>query len=187
MNYDIKAIPTWYKGRKYRSRLEAKWQIMFDKLGWEAQYEPSQINGYNPDFTIRSFSNFYPNKIIIVEVKPSVFITDEYISEVQNKYMNVGANVLILDDMPFLREGKDYRTVKLGIGAETDKGKILDFHNVLMKGNNDFSTCTYSFDGWLYNNTDRKSWMDIHEDYNEWTLLHDIWNNAGNELMFNVK
>lgn len=159
---------------------------MFDKLGWEAQYEPSQINGYNPDFIIRTFSDSSPSKIIIVEVKPSVFITDQYINEVQQKYLNANANVLILDDMPFLRETKNGNTVKLGIGAETDKGILLDFHNVLMKSNNDFSTYIYHFDGWMYNETERKDFMDIHEDYNEWIMLHSIWINAGNKVMFEV-
>jgi hypothetical protein len=34
------AIPTEYKGVKFRSRLEAKWAIFFDTLGIEWEYEP---------------------------------------------------------------------------------------------------------------------------------------------------
>ena len=33
----INAIPTWYDGIKFRSRLEARWAVMFDVMGivWE--------------------------------------------------------------------------------------------------------------------------------------------------------
>lgn len=40
----IKAIETRYKGYRFRSRLEARWAVFFDKLGWEWRYE---VQGYN--------------------------------------------------------------------------------------------------------------------------------------------
>jgi len=51
----IKAIETHYKGYKFRSRLEARWAVFFDRLGVKWEYEPEGYgdkNGfaYLPDF-----------------------------------------------------------------------------------------------------------------------------------------
>jgi hypothetical protein len=35
----IKAIETSYKGHRFRSRLEARWAVFFDSLGWQWRYE----------------------------------------------------------------------------------------------------------------------------------------------------
>jgi hypothetical protein len=60
----MKAIPTFYKGRRYRSRLEAQWKAFFDLLGWQTEYEPIDFNGWIPDFVIIEAESVY------VEVKP---------------------------------------------------------------------------------------------------------------------
>jgi hypothetical protein len=59
---EIKAIETNYRGRKFRSRLEARWAIFFDGLGIEWEYEPEGFTlpsgkRYLPDFllTYQSF------------------------------------------------------------------------------------------------------------------------------------
>ena len=41
-----KGIPTLYNWRRYRSRLEARWAVMFDMLGWKAEYEPFDCDGW---------------------------------------------------------------------------------------------------------------------------------------------
>lgn len=53
----IKAIPTEYKGYRFRSRLEARWAVFFDACGVEWEYEPEGYdlgNGlyYLPDFLL---------------------------------------------------------------------------------------------------------------------------------------
>lgn len=60
----MKAIPTNYGGRQYRSRLEARWAAFFDLLGWKTEYEPLDFNGWIPDFVITEAETVY------VEVKP---------------------------------------------------------------------------------------------------------------------
>lgn len=45
-------IPTMYRGVRMRSRTEARWAAMFDRLGWRWSYEPFDLNGYIPDFVI---------------------------------------------------------------------------------------------------------------------------------------
>lgn len=67
------AIPTVYRGIQFRSRLEAKWAWIFDRLGWQWEYEPIDLNGWIPDFVIQG------EKPILVDVKP-IFVFDEGIA-----------------------------------------------------------------------------------------------------------
>jgi len=60
----MKAIPTKYQCRLYRSRLEARWAAFFKLLGWHAEYEPIDFNGWIPDFVLTEAETVY------VEVKP---------------------------------------------------------------------------------------------------------------------
>lgn len=53
MEYTIKAIPTTYRGVRFRSRLEARWAAFFDKMGWMWTYEPYDLDGWAPDFEIK--------------------------------------------------------------------------------------------------------------------------------------
>lgn len=51
-------ISTYYKGFRFRSRLEARWAICLDFLGWEWEYEPegyefSDGTRYLPDFRLK--------------------------------------------------------------------------------------------------------------------------------------
>lgn len=55
---NIKALPSIYGGIRFRSRLEARWAIFFDKLGVKWEYEPEgfDMDGvpYLPDFRLIS-------------------------------------------------------------------------------------------------------------------------------------
>ncbi len=55
----IKALETLYAGRRYRSRLEARWSIFFDTCGIAYQYEPEgfglKSGPYLPDFYLTDF------------------------------------------------------------------------------------------------------------------------------------
>jgi hypothetical protein len=57
-------IPTQYRGRHYRSRLEARWACFFDLVGWRFEYEPCDFDGWIPDFVL---CEFHP---VFIEVKP---------------------------------------------------------------------------------------------------------------------
>lgn len=61
----MNGIPTTFKGRLYRSTLEAKWASFFDLIGWEFEYEPFETGDWIPDFLIRGAG---PG--VLVEVKP---------------------------------------------------------------------------------------------------------------------
>lgn len=64
----IKPIETYYKGYRFRSRLEARWAVFFEVAGIEYHYEPEGLAaggiGYLPDF-------FLPKVGAWVEVKGS--------------------------------------------------------------------------------------------------------------------
>ena len=68
----IKAIETEYKGYKFRSRLEARWAVFFDKMGYKWQYE---LEGYRTNYDKNSIfylPDFYlPDFHTWVEVKGS--------------------------------------------------------------------------------------------------------------------
>ena len=68
--FQIKALPSFYAGVKFRSRLEARWARYFDILGLEWQYEPEGYQlasgNYCPDFLCKD--GIYE---FFVEVKPN--------------------------------------------------------------------------------------------------------------------
>lgn len=70
----IKAIETQYKGYRFRSRLEARWAVFFDALGWEWEYEREGFElpsgRYLPDF-------YLPHTDCWAEVKPFDFSEKE--------------------------------------------------------------------------------------------------------------
>ena len=60
----IKAIETVWKGYRFRSRLEARWAVFFDRLGVEWEYEPEGFedgegNRYLPDFRFKDRDGHY--------------------------------------------------------------------------------------------------------------------------------
>lgn len=70
----MKSIPTTYNGVKYRSRVEARWAVFFDAMGWPATYEQEgfDLDGvwYLPDFWLSSFG-------IYVEIKADEPLPEE--------------------------------------------------------------------------------------------------------------
>lgn len=70
----IKAIETRYKGYKFRSRLEARWAVFFDAMGYDWKYERQGYSlqdgelPYLPDFEIDRGGGGTP---LYVEVKGS--------------------------------------------------------------------------------------------------------------------
>lgn len=65
----IEAIPTLYRGVRFRSRLEARWATFFDAMKIKWKYEPKRFRlsteqWYIPDFFLPDFPMFY-------EVKPN--------------------------------------------------------------------------------------------------------------------
>jgi len=72
MNYHIKPLPTYYKSRLYRSRLEARWAAFFDLAEWKVEYEPLDLYEWTPDFLIDEHTP------ILVEIKPHSAYFQQY-------------------------------------------------------------------------------------------------------------
>jgi len=64
-----RGIPTVYRGVRMRSRLEARWAAMFDLLHWPWQYEPFDLEGYIPDFSLS-----FDAGPLVLEIKPEIEI-----------------------------------------------------------------------------------------------------------------
>lgn len=74
----MKAIQTFYKGYKFRSRLEARWAVFFDALDIEWQYETEGFElgkglYYLPDFYLPDLLG----KKAWIEVKPDIPYPDD--------------------------------------------------------------------------------------------------------------
>jgi hypothetical protein len=66
------AHPTTYKDVQFRSRLEARWAAFFDLAGWRWEYEPTDHNGWTPDFALIG-----KRDIVKAEVKPIEWCGDD--------------------------------------------------------------------------------------------------------------
>jgi len=78
----IKAIETFYDGHRFRSRLEARWAVLFDALdlNWEYELEGFEFEDgtrYLPDFFIHDTGWF-------IEVKPDTPLSDYESQKIKN-------------------------------------------------------------------------------------------------------
>jgi hypothetical protein len=93
----LKPIDTYYKGYKFRSKLEARWALFFDALGldWVYESEGYQLtNGewYLPDFWIRNLAGG-----MFAEVKPN---SDSDVSKSRQLAKDSGKRVWMCVDVP---------------------------------------------------------------------------------------
>lgn len=96
----MKAIETQYKGYRFRSRLEARWAVFFDRQGiaWEYEkegYNLGSVGLYLPDFWL-------PQVSMWAEVKPVPFSWKE-IERCWELQAHTGHDVVLLDGAPDFR------------------------------------------------------------------------------------
>jgi hypothetical protein len=131
----IKAIETEYKGYRFRSRLEARWAVFFDSMGFEWLYESEGFekpSGVNDENTIRYLPDFYLPKF---ETWCEVKGTNESLKEASNDLdwiLDFGSPIPGINDSyvynyPHQRnhEGKTHGLLILGNIPEPTKGIIL--------------------------------------------------------------
>lgn len=100
---EIKAISTVYNGIRFRSRLEARWAVFFDKLGIEYLYEfegyqlPS--GWYLPDFYLPHIDSF-------VEIKPEPEPEKERWGSLASK--KCGELAMLTQKKVYLQNGRPY-------------------------------------------------------------------------------
>lgn len=105
----IKAIETFYKGYRFRSRLEARWAVFFDKAEIKWLYEPEgyQLNSglYLPDFFLPEIAGG-----TWIEVKPNAELSKN--NNEQNKIVDLvygtGKQGMIVKGLPLENFSGDY-------------------------------------------------------------------------------
>lgn len=69
----MKAIETTYRGYRFRSRLEARWAVLFDSIGATWEYEPEGYEHddtcYLPDFLLHGVKGLDKGTDLYIEVK----------------------------------------------------------------------------------------------------------------------
>lgn len=91
-------IDTIYDGYHFRSRLEARWAVFFNCLGWKYEYE---IEGYNLESGFYLPDFYFPELNIWGEVKPTILTPIELqkcieLSEKMNSN-DIGVDVILLE------------------------------------------------------------------------------------------
>lgn len=109
-------IDTKYKGYFFRSRLEARWAVFFDCLGWNWLYEHEGFKlpsgAYLPDFffpDIKVYAEVKPTKLTIIELQKCIELSE------RNNSIIHEVNVVLLEGAPGL---KHYRTLTDGVFGE---------------------------------------------------------------------
>ncbi len=92
----VEAIETEYGGTLYRSRLEARWAVLFDLARSEYQYEPEgyklRSGWYVPDFWIGQWSCFFEVKHENVVIQTGHYCGER--SKAEDLTFMVGKDVL---------------------------------------------------------------------------------------------
>lgn len=96
--YTIANLPTQYRGRMYRSRLEARWAAFFDRLGWTHEYEPFDLGKWSPDFAITDPID------ALVEVKPATTFDPDVAEKVNEAAEGSGCFYLLTRVAPVKHE-----------------------------------------------------------------------------------
>lgn len=102
----MKAIQTHYKGRIFRSRLEARWACFLDALKVEWDYEPE---GFDFGSGFRYLPDFYvPSWNVYIEIKPRLRKKDPERVAARNPcwtlFTNSGTRVLLIFGNPWIGE-----------------------------------------------------------------------------------
>ena len=97
----IKSLPSYWGGTTFRSRVEARWAVFFDRIKMRWEYEPEGYElgdgtWYLPDFWLPDMSTW-------AEVKPDDGPTDEERSRVTMLVRGTGHNCLVLNGAPWPR------------------------------------------------------------------------------------
>lgn len=98
----MKPIETKWHGYRFRSRLEARWAVVFEAMGIGWEYEPegfelSDGTIYLPDFRLRGLTGRTKGDVTWVEVKGDM--TEDDLAKV-DAFFGDGNPILVLGDLP---------------------------------------------------------------------------------------
>lgn len=119
-----RGIATKYAGVLFRSRIEARWAVMFDALKWKWAYEPLDLLGYIPDFILEM-----GGRQIIAEIKSDTDLEElrQYAPKIHlsgwiQEFLILGARLFDGDVIGAI--GDDY-CVHEGGSLETDNAVVF--------------------------------------------------------------
>lgn len=100
----MKAIETRYDGCRFRSRIEARWSVFFNHMGWRWEFEPegfeTPAGRYLPDFKL-----YAPGGTRWFEVKP--FIDPELPDETRWAHVAAATGLPLMTAYGMHRRGDD--------------------------------------------------------------------------------
>jgi hypothetical protein len=147
----IKAIETVYNGYRFRSRLEARWAVFFDAMGfkWEYEKEGYDLDGlwYLPDFWL-------PRVRMWAEVKAEEF-NDEELAKAKALVTITKRPLLMLIGIP---ARQIYFSLETGWDDDDDEvykvDTVLSNHHNYYEDENRFYVMPGSEDDFLYTSED---------------------------------
>lgn len=125
----LKAIETAYKGYRFRSRLEARWAVWLDQIGWRWEFEPEGFDlgdgdRYLPDFLLRAGGGKdipEDRALCWLEIKPCA-PSEKELRKASKLAAQSGIPVLLGVSLP------DPEKISLGLDGFDERG---DFHDSL--------------------------------------------------------
>lgn len=149
----IKAIPTFYAGHYFRSRLEARWAVFFDTFGikWEYEKEGYSLPSgpYLPDFWLPEVSLRDGKPGVWVEIKPAMYTQEEERKAIELAG-ETGAPVMILCGSGFYIGNGTYEGFQVQVEKKTKEEMLAEVG---------FGT----FDDFDGNDTWIDNWMSLHK------------------------
>jgi hypothetical protein len=144
VDYSIAAIPTEYRGRTYRSRLEARWAAFFDRLGLAHEYEPFDLGAWSPDFLLTDIDT-------LVEVKPLT----EFDADVWAKM------VAACKERGLLSGEKPMSLLLTRVAPDFHKGDVVQLGWVAMPWYEEGIVPKRALLGWVPDNDQPRFWPEI--------------------------
>lgn len=180
------SIPTKYANVQFRSRLEARWAAFFDAMQWKWDYEPTELDGWIPDFRL----NFI--RPIWVEIKPEETCEglEQYEERLEKQVRE--REILLLGDRPMLDTDWSDQYPTLGRLCEVDPeygncgwdkalwmvcGRCYEFS---------FYHATQTYRSRLCGHYDGDHLLGTIE-ANEKAAIDKVWKMAGNATQWNAK
>jgi hypothetical protein len=179
-----KGIETEYKGRIYRSKLEARWAAFFDLIGFTYDYEPFELNGWIPDFIL------YGKKCnILVEIKPEIYQTEDVFMKISKAIELDGVSadgdyqfntIAIVMSNQFKSDGW---MIPAGLLIMPRNERDRLYWKNKQSGTFDFSSYMYLWDGLMFDDIDYRKWF-LTDDDPDYDKLKFLWQEAGNKVRY---
>ena len=101
----MKPIETYWKGRMFRSRLEARWAVFFETTWIQWDYEPEgymlRSGPYLPDFFLRLDTSPHEGAGYWVEVKPAGLPSERVMTRMRDLCVDTGHNGFVVAGNPW--------------------------------------------------------------------------------------